>query len=190
MATTTPRVRDFTTAERLLHVEVASGDAFEMLLSLYALGGDEDEADLAIGSEWFEGIRSRAGEDLLARLRLFGDWSVWIALISEVHAMGAPYTSERLLEHLAQMDPVALRRGLLEVGSCHASEPIPSDDLEAMAEGDLDVISRAGAWCDKCPGLMELLKLPADSTRDTLVGLLGSFWEADPVPAGTVGIME
>jgi len=190
MATTTPRVRDFTAAERVLDVEVASGDAFEVLLSLYALSGSEDEVDLAIGPEWFEGIRSRAGEDLLARLRLFGDWAVWISLIGEVHEMGAPFTTERLLEHLGRMDPTALRRALLEVGTCHASEPISPEDVEAMAVGDPEVIAGAEAWCDKCPGLLELLRLPAESTRETLVGLLRSFWEAQPIPADTVGILE
>lgn len=189
MAVTTPRVRDFTTADRSLAVEVASGDAFEVLLSLYALGGDEDEADFEVGAEWFEGIKERAGEALLARLRLLGDWSVWVALIGEVYALGAPYTTERLLGHLAQLDPVELRRKLLEVGSCYATETIGADDLDALAAGDNALLGTLETSCEKCPGLIELLRLSPEATRATLVDLLQAFWEAGPVPEGTVGVL-
>ena len=95
MTTTAPKVRDFTTAERRLDIEVIHGDAFETLLSLYALGGDEDPADFEIGKEWFEGIGERAGEELLERLREFGDWSVWVSLVGRVYELGAPHTMER-----------------------------------------------------------------------------------------------
>jgi len=186
MAVTTPRVRDFTTTDRGLKVEVVSGDAFEVLISLYALTGDEDESDFEIESDWFEGIRERTGEELLARLGHFGDWSVWIALFGEAYSMGAPHTIEHFLEHLERIDPIELRRGLLEVGACHASETIGADDLEALATGEADVVAAAEEWCEKCPGLLELLKLPAMETRDTLVGLVRRFWEADPLPEGVL----
>jgi len=189
MAVTTPRVRDFTTTDRGLKVEVVSGDAFEVLISLYALTGDEDESDFEIESDWFEGIRERTGEELLARLGHFGDWSVWIALFGESYSMGAPHTIEHFLEHLEQIDPIELRRGLLEVGACHASETIGADDLEALATGEADVVAAAEEWCEKCPGLLELLKLPAMETRDTLVSLVRSFWEADPLPEGVAGVL-
>ncbi|MBU1225726.1 MAG: ArsR family transcriptional regulator [Actinobacteria bacterium] len=190
MTVTTPRVRDLTAADRRLRVDVAAGDAFEMLLSLFALGGEEEEADFEIGADWFEGIRLRAGDDLLARLSDLGDWSVWAALIGEAYAMGAPHTTERLLEHLEQMDPVKLRRGFLEVGACHASETVDPDDLDALAAGDAEAAAGAAEWCEMCPGLLRLIELPAAESRDTLVGLLRSFWEADPLPEGTIEALQ
>lgn len=191
MAVTTPRrVRDFTGTERTLPVEVASGDAFEMLLSLYAIGGDEDETDFEIGGEWFEGVRERAGADLLARLGRYGDWSVWIALIGEVYAMGAPHTTDHLLEHLGSLDAVQMRRGLIESAACHMADELDPEGLEALADGTADPASFTEDWCEKCPGLQELLTLPPAESQDTLIDLLRSFAEAAPVPEGTVGILE
>jgi len=191
MAATTTRVRDFTTAEPRLAVEVAAGDAFEALLSLYALGGDEEEADFEIGSGWFEEVRGRAPAGLLERLAEIGDWSVWMALIAEVSRLGAPYSMERLLEHLVGSDPVALRRSLIGVGVCQVEDRIPEEALDAAAAGEAEAVAGADGWCAKCPGLLRLLRMPPAESRDVLVGLLGEFWEeAAPVPEGTVAVLE
>jgi len=191
MATTNPRVRDFTTGERSLDVEVASGDAFEVLLSLYALGEESGDEDFEIGSEWFQGVKDRISKALMDQIEEVGDWSVWMSLVGEVYAMGAPHTMERFLEHLEQIDPVELRKGMLEVGSCYASEAVDPAELAAVAAGETGAIDRAEEWCEKCAGLLRLLELPPAETRDTLVGLLGSFWvQAAPVSEETVSVLE
>lgn len=191
MATTKPRVRDFTTGERSLEVEVASGDAFEALLSLYVLGEEADDENLEVGSEWFRGIADRTSKSLMEQIELVGDWSVWISLVGEVYAMGAPHTMDRFLEHLEQVDPIELRQGMLEVGSCHAEDPVDPAELAAFAAGEAGSADRAAEWCEKCPGLLKLLDMTPAETRGTLVKLLRSFWvEAAPVPEGTVSVLE
>ncbi|MCB2222859.1 MAG: ArsR family transcriptional regulator [Actinobacteria bacterium] len=190
MTTTTPKVRDFTTADQGLRVDVASGEAFELLLSLYALSGEEDPAAFEIGSDWFEGVEERAGADLVAELREYGDWSVWLALLGEAFGLGAPHTVERLLEHLDTVDPVVLRRGLLEVGACHASETVDAGQVDAVAAGDPEAVASAAEWCDKCPGLLRLLQMPPEESRDRLAAMLRRFAEAGPIPDGVGRTLE
>jgi len=190
MATTKSRVRDFTTAERPLGVEIASGDAFEVLLSLFVLGEEAQDADFEIESEWFQNAKDGAPKKLMDLIEEVGDWSVWLSLVGEVYAMGAPHTMDRFLEHLEQMDPVELRRGMLDVGSCHSSEPIDPADLDGLATGESEVMERAEEWCEKCPGLLRLLQMPPTETRDTVVGLLRSWVEAAPVSEGTASVLE
>jgi DNA-binding transcriptional ArsR family regulator len=184
------KVRDFTTTEQGLLVEVASGEAFELLLSLFTLGGEDEPADFEIGPDWFAGIRERAGASLLAEATELGDWSVWVALLGEAHAMGAPHTVEHLLEHLKRIDPVALRGVMLEVGVCHATEPVAPNDVAALAAGEPGAAEAASSWCEKCPGLMHLLALPPAVSRDRIVDLLRRFADARPIPEGTAGILE
>ena len=189
MTVTNPRVRDFTAGQRL-HVEVAAGEAFELLLALYALGDEEEDADFEIGAEWFAGVRERAGDELLERIATYGDWSVWIALLGEVYGMGAPFTADRLIAHLEGMEPVALRTALLEVGSCYAEMTLSDEHRAELAAGDTTVIGEAGDWCAKCPGLVELMQLPVEETRATLAGLLRDFAAAGPLPAGVAGTLR
>jgi len=190
MAITNPRVRDFTTAERPLEVEIASGDAFEVLLSLFVLGEEAEDADFEIDSEWFQSAKDRAPKKLMDQIGEVGDWSVWLALVGEVYAMGAPHTMDRFLEHLEQMDPVDLRRRMLDVGSCHSSDPIDPADLDALAAGGSELVEGAEEWCKKCPGLLALLEMPPADTRDTVVELLRRWAEAAPVPGGIASVLD
>ena len=190
MATTKPRVRDFTTAERPLRVEIVSGGAFEVLLSLFVLREEAEDADFEIDSQWFQDAKDGASKKLMDQIEEVGDWSVWLSLVGEVYAMGAPHTMERFLEHLEQMDPIELRRGMLEIGSCHTGEPVDPADLEALAAGEMGEIDRAAEWCEKCPGLLGLLQMPPAESRDTLVGILRLWAEAAPVSEGTASVLE
>jgi DNA-binding transcriptional ArsR family regulator len=189
MTVTTPRVRDFTAGQRL-QLEVAAGDAFELLLALYALGDEEDDLDFEIGADWFTGVRERAGEELLDRIAAYGDWSVWITLVGVAYAMGAPFTAERLIEHLDAMEPVALRSALLEVGACQVETGLTDEDRAALAAGDPAAIEAGGAWSEKCPGLAALMRLPVEETRVELVGILRDFAAADPLPEGAAATLE
>jgi DNA-binding transcriptional ArsR family regulator len=183
MTTATPRVRDFTTSGRRLHVEVVSGDAFEALLTLYALvGAGGDELDFQVEESLLGEVQRRAPNDLLSELRERGDWSVWVAAIGTAYAMGPPHTMERLLDHLAGMDPVQVRRDMLEVGAYHVTDPISADEVEAWARGPVDSGEPPEALSEKCPGLVELLRLRPEESLKALVGMLHRFWmEAAPV---------
>jgi DNA-binding transcriptional ArsR family regulator len=190
MTVTPPKVRDFTTTERRLEVEVVSGEAFEVLLSLYALGSGEKEEDFLVGSEWFERVRATASAEALEDLGTLGEWAVWFSLIGEVYAIGSPFTMDRLLERIEGMEPVELRRSLLSIDS-HLEEQSDPEFLEAMAAGDSDALAKAEDWCDKCPGLIRLLHMPPTETRDAIATMLRRFWkEASPVDEPTLCTLE
>lgn len=191
MTVTGPRVRDFTSAERRLRVEVVSGSGFELLLTLFVLHSVEGEKEYEIDDEWFDEIRSRAPAGLIERLKQVGDWAVWLSLVGEVHRMGAPYTAERFFEYLAEVDPIELRARMLMVGAEHAGPDVGSDDIARLAAEGPEALGDRPDWCAECDGLLSLIEMPPAQTREVLRQVLEQYWsEVRPVAESTVAVLE
>ena len=111
----TTRVRDFTEpAVRAVRVEVDPSPAYELLFELFALDNEDDSVQYAGGESWLEETRSRLPAEFLSDLEtLKTGGEIWLVLLGLVYDTPAPKTVEAFIEHLAGLDPEALRAHLI-----------------------------------------------------------------------------
>src|SRR5579871_6848093 len=76
------RVMDLTGTGQPPIVEIETGSAFELLVSLYAYGSTEEWDVYEVGRSWFEDIQAAATAELSAALGAIGGLSkLWIHLM-------------------------------------------------------------------------------------------------------------
>jgi DNA-binding transcriptional ArsR family regulator len=110
-------------------VDVAAGTAFALLVAL------------AVASR---GPRSKLPAELAEALDEVGDseGEAWLNLLGMPLDGGAPYTAERLLEHLRALDAVEVRRHLLGRFAWSWCSLAGIEDIEAAAGGDAAAADR------------------------------------------------
>lgn len=190
--TVRPKVQDFTASKPRLAVQVAAGEVFELLLSLFVLGAGPDHGgdDYEIDGAWFDEMRAKLPGDVLALIQGLSDCCfVWLPLVGDAHALGPPYTIDRFLTYLEDADPVVLRRRILSVAS-ESNAPIDEAVLEAAAAGDPDALARLPEWCTECTALLSLLEPSPTETRRMIIDVVRRFRDASPFGPETVAVLE
>lgn len=188
-----PRVQDFTATTPRLAVEVMAGEVFELLLGLFVLGAGHDEGggDFEVEEAWYEAMRTDVPADHLEVIGGLRDCcGVWLSLVGDAAVLGPPFTLDRFVGHLAETDPVALRRRMLSVANMQDRDPIDERVLERAAAGGPGALDGLPRWCTESSGLVALLELEPAEARTLLIEMLTRFREAGPFPPETVAVLE
>jgi DNA-binding transcriptional ArsR family regulator len=176
MSTGGPKVRDYTDKKRRLTVDVASGQAFELLASMFvfALGPAEME-EYEVGPEWFERVRASASTELLTGLESVGCGDVWLGLIGLAYSSPEPRGVDGFVDHLAAADPVEIRREMLAM-QVHRTGAA-GDLIDRAAAGDTEAVAGLEALCDPdcVEGLRKLIAVSPEEMLGNLVGLVRRF---------------
>jgi DNA-binding transcriptional ArsR family regulator len=168
MTVTGPRVKDFTGDSSSFPIEFVSAPVFELLMSLFVFSSMQDDSlgDFAVGREWYDGVRSQASPELIAALdRLEGMGEIWIELAATTLRLPEPST-EHLLEHLTDSDPIDLRLQVVVAGCMHCKGAADLDVQRRAAAGDEDAIEALDALseCHLTSSMRQYLALdPAES---------------------------
>jgi len=144
-----------------LHIDVAAGSAFAVLLGLSAAA---------------RGDREALAPHLVGTLQDVGDGEgeTWLNLLGVALDAGPPFSAERMLEALEATDGLELRRHLLGRYAWSWCTLAGIDDIESAAEGDPRAASRLLEHPRYYGGhalgsLTTLLPLDADETRRRIV---------------------
>ena len=189
MTVTGPRVRDFTGDAGRLPTEVATGPAFELLLSLFAYSSIEDGslADFANGDEWYNGARGQASPELKEALALLaGSGELWIELIGTAYSLPEPRSITQLVDVLRSTDPVEFRLQSVLRGCMHCGEAMDSDLQQRAAVGSPGAADELLASLEKEPsaGVRHLLNVePAAATH--LIASTIELFDRDVFHGGT-----
>jgi DNA-binding transcriptional ArsR family regulator len=147
-----------------LHVDVAAGTAYALLVALSAACSEP---------------RHELPRDLAAALDQVGDTDgeAWLNLLGIPLDAGPPFTTERLLDAVASLDAVELRRHLLGRYAWSWCTVAGIDDLESAAAGDRAaadrLLGRPRYYAGKAAAsLGVLLTLDPDETKRRLVRAL------------------
>lgn len=180
MTTTDPRVRDFTeSAPRQIRIEIDPSPAYELLFELFALDNPDDSVQYAAGQEWLDEIRGRLPAEFLADLEtLKTGGEIWLVLLGLAYDTPAPKTVDAFLDHLRSMDPDAFRAHLIANAWFTKESEVPEEVIAAAAAGDEEAyatICEAADGCSCGPGWANLLALPADQVKRTVIELLERY---------------
>jgi len=180
MTVTGPRVRDFTeTAPRSVRIEIDPSPAYEVLFELFALDNHEDSAQYAGGKEWLDEVRGRLPSEFLQDLEtLKTGGEIWLVLLGLAYETPAPKTFEAFLDHLKSLDPDAFRAHLIAHAWFTKEQKISEEVVKAASAGDADAFSaicEAAEGCSCGPGWANLLALPADEAKRTIIDILERY---------------
>lgn len=168
------RAKGLASASADVVVDVDQGTGYELVLGLRMLvDRDEEAASYAVGRQWFEDARKRAGADLLEAIERYsgGHEILFGYLLALVAASTRPPTAAGFVEELAETAPGDLRHLLLG-GRLTTYRGDASDELvEAAARGDA---GSGRALLDACLDWQRapyeyVLSLDADETKDLLL---------------------
>lgn len=178
MGVDNPKVRDFTTADQTLSVEVEASSVYETLLSLFVWGNKGDSSEYESGSTFFEQLEANVKETAAAELAaMVGCGELWLPLIGLAHGTGKTSSMTRFLEHIDGMDPVELRSVIIG-GACAHYDDLSVEDADAAAAGDEEAIERVVALKFVSAGLESLIRAPSRETKSRIVALLTAVNEA------------
>ncbi len=188
MSADAPKVRDFTTQDRSLPVSVETSPVYELLLSLFVWGSETEAMQYDCGSKYFEDIEANASAALAAELKVMsGCDALWLPLMGLARAAGKIGSVGEFAEYIQAMDPVALRRKLVE-GACHKGELTP-EEAEAAAAGDPVAVEKALNAPYVEEGFRSLMETELSEVGTRVASLLISFNElveqqiSDSLPA-------
>jgi DNA-binding transcriptional ArsR family regulator len=171
MSGDTPKVRDYSSQERMIPVLVEASPVYELLLSLFAYGSKNDWTEYECGSTFFEQFQDAVPEPLADRVTQLAECGeAWLPLVSVAHDASATASVEESVKYLSEMDPIALRWAI--VSDHHAKDDLADADRDAAIAGDPETIARLVDDDTFCPGVGNLLLAdPQESHRfivDTL----------------------
>jgi DNA-binding transcriptional ArsR family regulator len=169
--TGSPKVRDFTASDRALEVAVETAPIYELLLSLFVWGSKSDSNEYEYGSSFFEQLEVDIPENLTAEMaEMVGCGELWLSLIGLAHETDGITTAPHLLRHLESMDPIALRRVLID-GTCSRTD-ITDERAAAAAAGDPAAIAAVVKSQHIDTGFQSLLESDAEETRRRVIAML------------------
>lgn len=165
-------------------VEIEAAPAYELLLGLHSLAHQDDPVIYEGGRPWFERVRAQVMPELLAATERFGlvQGKLWGGLVRLAHASPAPRDLPALFGYIEQLDPVELRRFMLEESLSCFDASVPPEVLAGATAGEsaairqlLDAVTDDRA--ETYPALERLIAArPADTQRDLLAIL--RTWDA------------
>jgi len=121
-------------------VAIDVAPAYEMLMSLVTALDAGDADTYEVGSDWIAEIRSRAGNDLLARLESasLGDPDSFIHLMPLAYDTPAPRDVAAFLAHLRKTDADEIRLHLVQYYARETRRMTPASVIQAAIHGDAD----------------------------------------------------
>lgn len=131
------KVRDYTTGGNGIAVDVVNGEVYETLAALYAVpecsGGVEyDDSGL------LERLASRLDDDLSETVVGIKDsWSLYLGMVGIAYERGLGGSMADFVAHLRGLDPMELRRTILQAGHPKSKDP---DLLRRAVAGEADAI--------------------------------------------------
>ncbi len=114
--------------------------AYELLLSILVAFDDDDLDTRDLGAAWVEEVRSRAGEDLVARVRSLAGEScdTFTHLAGLVHDTPAPRTVAAFLDHLRATDPLEILLHLVQFYARDIRRMTQASVIRAAVSGNSD----------------------------------------------------
>jgi DNA-binding transcriptional ArsR family regulator len=119
-------------------VTIDVSPAYELLKSIITVTEHEEAETYDIGAPWIAEARSRAGDDLLARVDRVshGNGDSYIHLMGLVWDTPAPRTIPAFLEHLRQTDAGEIQLHMVQFYSRDARRQTPPNVMRAALGGD------------------------------------------------------
>ncbi|HEY8287130.1 MAG TPA: winged helix-turn-helix domain-containing protein [Chloroflexota bacterium] len=178
------RVKDLSPVRTRLGITIAASPVAEMLTGLNLFLDEKFQADLEVGKEWLDGVRSSLSADFQADLRASGmelgkDTMYLLPALGESAAFS---TCQQFLAHLADADPLVLRLATLGEWDRLIASPTAPDLVTRAARGDLEAVEACVALGGECVHTQEA-ELRARLSRDLedgkrrLVALLTDWYE-------------
>jgi len=113
--------------------------AYEMLMSIVVATVNDPET-YEVGAEWLADVRTRAGEELISRIReaSLGDEDTFSHLTGLVHDTPAPRDIPAFLRHLRETDADEIRLHLVQFYAREVRRMTPPTVIRAAIDGDPD----------------------------------------------------
>jgi DNA-binding transcriptional ArsR family regulator len=165
-------------------VTVEVSPAYELVQSIAVTmegkGGDTYD----IGDAWIEEAESRAGDELMARVRAVAheNADTWIHLIGLVHDTASPRDVDAFLAHLRETDPDEIKLHLVQFYSREVRRMTPPAVIRAAIAGDADARREflRTSWPEWEPWatyLGALLDEDSVAFKEELIAVLGAWNE-------------
>jgi DNA-binding transcriptional ArsR family regulator len=169
-------------ASPALSIETAA--AYELLHSIVVALDDEDADTYDIGPAWIAEARSRAGDELLARLRAvsFGDSDTFRHLLGLAYDSPAPRDVPAFTGHLRETDPLELKLHLVQFYARDTRRMTPPATIRAAVAGDADATAEFlrtshPEWEPWTAYLRAVLAADAEWLKAELIDVLGAWAE-------------
>jgi DNA-binding transcriptional ArsR family regulator len=172
-----PQVRDYTDHDRQLAVIIEASPAYELVLSLFAHQGLEPGEDTGEElSTLVERIESHASPELRRNLdTITGCGEVWLLFLGVVHDLPGSPSIAGFLDAVAGMDPLSLRRLILNDAGIKPSRGFDADLIERAVAGEDGAVAELLADRAHMDGIAAVLDLGAVECRDLLADTLRRF---------------
>ncbi len=168
-----PRVRDYTGTDRKLKVSVETSPVYELLLSMFVWGNKNQPEEYECGSTFFEQLETDTPDSAATELDAMVDCGeIWLSLIGLAQANGVARSVPEFLTHIGNMDPVALRRVLIN-GACTRTG-MNDEEAEAAASGDQAAVASVLADEYAGKGFGDLLESGPDETQRRLIDIISA----------------
>ena len=158
--------------------------AYELLQSLVVSMEGEHDDTYDIGHEWIKEAKSRAGDELMARVRAVSheNTDTWIHLIGLVHDTPAPRDVDAFLAHLRETDPGEIKLHLVQFYSREVRRMTPPAVIRAAIAGDADarrefLRTSWPEWEMWAAYLGTLLDEDGEAFKTELIDVLGAWSE-------------
>lgn len=121
-------------------VSIETAAAYELLHSIVVALDEEDADTYDIGPAWIAEARSRAGDELIERLRAvsFGDSDAFRHLLGLAYDSPAPRDVPAFVGHLRETDPLELKLHLVQFYARDTRRMTPPATIRAAVAGDAD----------------------------------------------------
>jgi DNA-binding transcriptional ArsR family regulator len=165
------RVRDYTTGGQDLEVDVVHGEVYETLTALYAVPDCVDHGTDYDDSGLIDRMASRLDDDLSqVVVNLKDSWSLYLGLIGIAYEEGLGASMTDFVAHLRALDPMELRRIILEAGHPKSKDP---ELLERAVDGDAEAID--AVLGDHHEGLRRFLGDEPEASVTHLIRVIEGF---------------
>ena len=165
-------------------VTIDVSPAYELLESLVTTFDTGESDTYEIGSEWISEARSRAGDELLARIESVshGDSDTFIHLIGLAYDTPAPRDIPAFLEHLRQTDADEIRLHLVQFYARDTRRATPPGVIRAAIAGDAEAKAEFlrtshPEWEPWTDYLRRVLDVEAEGYKRELIDVL-ELWAA------------
>lgn len=137
--TETQRVRDLTTAQRQLPIEVEGSVAYELILTMWSVfNPGESNTAFDLGKKWQNQVRDATPSDLQDEIKALGGahCGLWLAIAALLITAPHPHDPTNVFNWLASIDHQRLLRWLLSVVGHQEDAAL----VERAATGDIEAV--------------------------------------------------
>lgn len=173
---TIPRVRDFSTPEQTLAIEIAHSPVYELLIRLF-VASDEDCLEFDMGKDLAAAL-ARASDALQKDIAAMGASSeIWVSLVPVAYESGAT-DIPAFIEHISSWTAHDLRHRLITSAWMEPGDRPTAESIEAAASGDMAAVERLADTvfsADKHEALRYLLAMEPERSKSMIVDVLRRY---------------